>query len=298
MMTLTMQVPELHVGRGTQAGPLTVFPVWSSDPEVTSVAMGLSSHVEVTERAGSPVVGELIVRNTGITTALLVEGELLEGGWQHRALRHDLILNPGSTMVAPVVCVEAGRWSGDGRVHARHARRASGNVRAAMRSPDNHARQGRVWSQVSAYDRSMGASQTSSYVDHLDRLQDSTDRPRTPILDGQRGVIVGLAGQPVLLEVFPSHSCLATALPDLLASLMLDALASGAAAEVTPGRRARRLVERLDARHAHHASALDAGAGQTFVLDTPYAALRGVTLDEGWAHLTAFNRRHPLVEFS
>jgi hypothetical protein len=298
MMTLTMQVPELHVGRGTQVGPLTVFPIWSGEPELASVAMGLSSHVEVTERAGSPVVGELIVKNTGMTAALLVEGELLEGGWQHRALRHDLILNPGSTMVAPVVCVEAGRWSGDGRGHARHARRASGNVRAAMRSPDNHARQGRVWREVSAYDRSMGASQTSSYVDHLDRLQDSTNRPRTPILDGQRGVIVGLAGQPVLLEVFPSHACLAAALPNLLAALMLDALASGAAAEVTPGRRARRLVERLDARHAHHASELDAGAGETFVLDTQYAALRGVALDDEWAHLTAFNRRHPLVEVS
>jgi hypothetical protein len=297
-MTLTMQVPELHVGRGTQAGPLTVFPIWSSAPELASVAMGLSSHVEVTERAGSPVVGELIVKNTGTTAALLVEGELLEGGWQHRALRHDLILNPGSTMVAPVVCVEAGRWSGDGRGHARHARRASSNVRAAMRSPESRARQGRVWSEVSAYDRSMGASRTSSYVDHLDRIQGSSHEPRTPILDGQRGVIVGLAGQPVLLEVFPSHACLAAALPDLLTSLMLDALASGAAAEVTPGRRARRLVERLDARHAHHASELDAGAGETFVLDTQYAALRGVALDDEWAHLAAFNRRHPLVEVS
>ena len=297
-MTRTRQIPELHVGRGTQAGPLTVFPVWSSEPELTSVAVGVGAQVEVNEREGSPVVGELIVKNLGTTTALLVEGELLEGGWQHRALRHDLILKPGSTMVAPVVCVEAGRWSGDGRAHTRHARRASGNVRAALRSPDNHARQARVWSEVSAYDRSMGASNTSSYVDHLDRLHSSNDRLNTPVLDGQRGVIVGVAGQPVLLEIFPSHACLTEALPDLLGALMLDALASGAPSEMTPGRRARRLVERLDGRRAHHASALDAGAGDTFVLDTQYAALRGVAFGKEWAHLTAFNRRHPLVEVS
>ena len=297
-MTRTRQIPELHVGRGTQAGPLTVFPVWSSEPELTGVAMGVDAQVEVNEREGSPVVGELIVKNLGTTTALLVEGELLEGGWQHRALRHDLILKPGSTMIAPVVCVEAGRWSGDGRVHTRHARRASGNVRAAMRSHDNHARQARVWSEVSAYDRSMGASKTSSYVDHLDRLHSSNDRPDTQVIDGQRGVIVGLAGQPVLLEIFPSHACLTAALPDLLGALMLDALASSATSEVTPGRRARRLVERLDGRHTHHSPALDAGSGDTFVLDTQYAALRGVALDGSWAHLTAFNRRHPLVEVS
>ena len=297
-MTRTRQIPELHVGRGTQAGPLTVFPVWSSEPELTSVEMGVGAQVEVNEREGSPVVGELIIKNLGTTTALLVEGELLEGGWQHRALQHDLILKPGSTMVAPVVCVEAGRWSGDGRAHTRHARRASGNVRAALRSPDNHARQARVWSEVSAYDRSMGASNTSSYVDHLDRLHSSNDRLNTPVLDGQRGVIVGVAGQPVLLEIFPSHACLTEALPDLLGALMLDALASGAPSEMTPGRRARRLVERLDGRRAHHASALDAGAGDTFVLDTQYAALRGVAFGKEWAHLTAFNRRHPLVEVS
>ena len=167
-----------------------------------------------------------------------------------------------------------------------------------MRSHDNHVRQGRVWSEVSAYDRSMGASRTSSYVDHLDRLHSSNDRPKTPVLDGQRGVIVGLAGQPVLLEIFPSHEGLTAGLPDLLAALMLDALASGGPSELTPGRRARRLVERLDGRHTHHSPALDAGSGDTFVLDTQYAALRGVALDDSWVHLTAFNRRHPLVEVS
>ena len=87
-MTRTKQIPELHVGRGTQVGPLTVFPVWSSEPEVTSVSMGVGAQIEAVEREGSPVVCELIVKKTGSTTARLVEGELLEGGWQHRARPH------------------------------------------------------------------------------------------------------------------------------------------------------------------------------------------------------------------
>jgi hypothetical protein len=36
---------------------------------------------------------------------------------------------------SPVVCVEAGCWHGGG-AHARRARRASGNVRAAMNATD------------------------------------------------------------------------------------------------------------------------------------------------------------------
>ena len=293
----TKGMPELHVGRGTQAGPLTVFPVWASVPAVDGLAMGVAAQVTVAERDGSPVVGQLVVTNTGGRTALLVEGELLEGGWQHRALQHDVILRASSSMVAPVACVEAGRWHGGG-AHVRRGRRASGNVRAAMSQADPSRRQQAVWSRVSGYDRAMGASATSSYVDHLDRLPRSVDVGAVRVLDGQRGVIVGLAGQPVLLELFPSHEALEAALPDLLSGMMLDAMASGAPLVATPGRRARRMVERLDGRLARHAVGVDAGDGEPFALDTEYAALRGVTLDQEWAHLSAFNRHHPLVEVS
>jgi hypothetical protein len=167
-----------------------------------------------------------------------------------------------------------------------------------MNDTDPSRRQQEVWRRVSRYDHSMGASATSSYVDHLDRLPGSIDTGAVPVLDGQRGVIVGLAGQPVLLEVFPSHQALRAALPDLLSSLLLDAVSSGAPIEVTPGRRARRMVERLDGRRIHHATGVDAGDAEPFALQTEHAALRGVTLDREWAHLSAFNRHHPLVEVS
>jgi hypothetical protein len=293
----TKRIPELHVGRGQQAGPLTVFPVWTGAPAIPGLVIGLAAEVAVAEREGSPVVGELIVTNTGRDTALLIEGELLEGGWQHRALQHDVILRPSGSMVAPVVCVEAGRWHGGG-AHVRRARRASGNVRAAMNAADGSQRQREVWRQVSEYDRSMGQSATSSYIDHLDRTHPRVGVPAVPVLDGQRGVVIGLAGQPVLLELFPSHECLTAALPELIAGLMVDALSSPAPMIITPGRRARRLVERLDGRRAHLAEAVDAGDAIPFSLATEYAAVRGVSLDEEWAHLTAFNRRHPLVEVS
>ena len=297
MTTETKRIPELHVGRGQQVGPFTVFPVWTGAAELPTLAMGLAAKVAVAEREGSPVVGELIVTNNGSTHALLVEGELLEGGWQHRALQHDVILRPSGSMVAPVVCVEAGRWHGGG-AHARRARRASGNVRAAMNATDASRRQQQVWRQVAGYDRTMGASATSSYIDHLDRMRPNVGFPAASVLDGQRGVVIGLAGQPVLLELFPSHACLTAALPELIAGLMVDALAGATPMAVTPGRRARRLVERLDGRCAHLADQVNAGDAAPFSLITEYAAVRGVTLDEQWAHLTVFNRRHPLVEVS
>ena len=290
----TVTIPELHVGRGVQVGPLTVFPVWTSTPSMTGLVTGTDATIEVAERDGSPVVAELIVTNVGEQPALLLEGELLEGGWQHRTLLHDVILRPSRTMVASVACVEAGRWHG-GATHARRARRASGGIRASMNTGDPARRQQAVWSRVSAYDRAMGASHTSSYLDHLDGMATGALLASPPILDGQRGVIVGLGGQPVLLEVFPCQDALASALPSLLAGLMVDAVSSGAPDVITPGRRARRMVERLDGRRTTRARGVDAGDAVPLVLETEYAALHGVTLDEEWAHLSAFNRRHPLV---
>ena len=323
-MVKMMTMPALHVGQGATAGPLTVFPVWAAEPGPAGLATGLAADVRVGERDGRPVVGQLVLTNTGSAPALLVEGELLEGGWQHRVLLHDLVLAPGRSMVAPVACVEAGRWGGGGQ-HARRARRASGAVRATLHTTSPSMRQGEVWRRVSGYDTAMGASATSSFLDHLDafdsdRAAPSLDSRRPPApggpaagpspaevdgwlrevravapLDGQRGVVVGVAGQPVLLEVFPSSQALTEALPALLTGLLLDAVAAGAPVEPTPARRARRIVERLDGERFHRQEGVDAGLGVPQTLDTRSLAARGVAVDEVWAHLSVFNRTHPLL---
>ena len=162
---------------------------------------------------------------------------------------------------------------------------------------------------VADYDTAFGASPTSSFVDHLDRLESRIGSPDASIeqasllataralrpLPGQRGVVVGLAGQPVLLELFPSRSALRAHLGELLAGLLLDASAAGMVVEATPGRRARRLVNRLEALKAGPDLTVDAGMGTAFGADSPYAALRGVGVDDRWVHLTVLNRRHSLL---
>ena len=126
---MTMMMPELHVGRGTGLGPLTMFPVWTDAVAPAGLVTGRAAHVNVAERADGPSVGELMLTNIGDRVALLVEGEVLEGGWQHRVLVHDLVLSPGVSVAAVVVCVEQGRWEGSSPL-ARRARRASASVRA------------------------------------------------------------------------------------------------------------------------------------------------------------------------
>lgn len=75
-----MKVPQLHVGAGTSLGPLSIFPVWTSDPGSLGISTGTHAKVAVTELASGAQVSRLTVTNNGPHPALLLEGELLEGG--------------------------------------------------------------------------------------------------------------------------------------------------------------------------------------------------------------------------
>lgn len=223
--TDTLEMPRLHVGDGWHCDGLTLFPVWVQAPSIHGLSLGAGT-VEVSEREGAPIVGELTVRNTGTKPALLLEGEMLEGGWQHRVLDADLLLAPGAATAARVSCVERGRWQG-GTAHVRSSRMSSGSVRVALRQPDDR-RQGQVWQSVARFDQHLGASPTSSLADHLDRLESRArdagfgDIPQRPV-SGQRGVIVALGGHPAWLEVMPSSGALANRWRSLVEAALLDA---------------------------------------------------------------------------
>ena len=75
-----LMMPTLKVGHGTHLGGLSVFPLWTDAPIVSGLDTGRSARVQVDEREGSPVFGELVLKNEGAKPALLVAGELFKGG--------------------------------------------------------------------------------------------------------------------------------------------------------------------------------------------------------------------------
>ena len=306
-----LMMPTLHVGQGTHLGGLSVFPIWSDAPVVSGLDTGRSARVQVAEREGSPVVGELILKNEGAKPALLVAGELFEGGWQHRALNHDILLVAGQQLVASVSCVEAGRWHG-ATAQVRRSRRASMMVRCAQTIADGDDRQDRVWERVSRYDTAFGASPTGSYVDHLNRraAPEVSDDGEVQVLaneaglaagirtiralPGQRGVLIGLGGQPAFLELFASPTGLRRHLPGLLEAAAIDAALLPA--EPTPGRRARRFAGSLTNAPIGDQLGTDAGAGHALASRSSYHEIRGLGWNGQLLHATVFNARHHLME--
>lgn len=306
-----MLIPQLHAGAGALIGPLTVFPVWTDHgPGVWPPGPDRrEAEVHVTE-VDPPAVEHLLVSNTGETDVVLIEGEVLEGGQQHRVVSQDVIILAGTSRTVDVTCVEQGRWS-HGFEHHRGKRRAPVRVREALLEVDAGSRQSQVWQRVADYDGALVASPTESLLDHLDALSAPTGDPtETAVgagidevvttlsevrpLPGQSGILVGIAGQPVLLELFPDPTTLADHVHGTLTGLLLDAVASHQPWLHTPSRRARRLAARLSGLDLQERTP-PTGAGRSFEGAHHTTAVRGIEHNGAWAHLTAVNRDHPLL---
>jgi len=288
-------VPQLHVGNADYTNGVTMFGVWTAARGVRGLDTGAGAQVSAAERAGSPVVGELVLSNEGPRAALLLDGELVEGGWQHRTLVHDVVLGPRSSRVVEVACVEQGRWSGSA-AHRRRARQASPTIRASLRQ-DPHTRQGAVWSRVQRYQQTLTPSPTASLLDHLDGTVAVVPAARP--LPGQRGVLLGVGGQPLVLEMFGSTKALSAHLPALLAAVSLDAaLVPRVNVGAVPGRRARRMTAFLDGL-ALQCNPGHAGDGTALAARTSHADLNGIAMPTGeLAHLSVLNTHHPLLEMT
>ena len=304
--------PTIHLGVATQAGPLTVFPVWTDAPATKrALRTTLPKGARVGELGDHSEVERLQLHHTGKTTFLLPGATVFGGGWQHRALVHGVLVEGPVDLDLDVRCVEAGRWNGDvGAGQGVHQRRAPLAVRGALRGisrdigrprPDgnlyserrNRADQGDVWNRVGRY-QSIGSSQSLSLVEMTSALEPRLDEVLVdiPVLDGQRGILVGVGGHPALLEVFDHTRTLAGQIRAILGGVMADAML--VPPRPTPGRRARTFARRVSRRPLD----LHGEAGAGFVAEAfdDLAAVDAIaTRDDHLVHLSALNVRHDLV---
>jgi hypothetical protein len=112
------------------------------------------------------------------------------------------------------------------------------------------------------------------------------------------GVMIGLGQRPVAVELYPSPSALGAHLGQLLVSSALDAVGRSVPAEPVAGYRAQQFPEWLHGLVLTPLQGNDAGAAQAVGFDNQVLLARGSVLGDRWAHLSAFNRRHPILKVS
>ncbi len=250
-------MPRIHVGAPINRGALTLFPLWTEHPEpaggyVTGAAAE-AAHTLTIDELDHADVPHLLAKNSGDDPVLLLEGEVLAGGLQTRVLNLSILVPALQELPVPVACVEAGRWgdrrhSRRGAVHSpptlRHRKTAS--VNRHKTTGQRHADQGAVWDSVATYeDTLMAPSATSSYADVVARRQTDVTALTQDLapLPGQRGVILGIGGEAVALELFDSAATFADYFDSLLAGYAVDALSAEPVA--TPSTNARRFIRRM-----------------------------------------------------
>ena len=235
----------------------------------------------ITERAQA-TVPELIVDNRGKVPVLLLAGEILVGGKQHRILIEDVLLPPLSG-VRPlgVYCVEQGRWNDGSREFSSKGSFAQPRLRSKLLEG---AGQRQVWDSVAQASREYLASPapTQSYQAiyddqriraHADEVE-RTAQLRLPA--GVYGAAVFVGGRFSGLDLFDSPGLFAREWPKLLRAHALEAFRVNAPAESESARRDQ--VHELLAQAARAAGVYhgNAGAGQLF--EFPLRGARGTAL--------------------
>lgn len=283
-----MPLVDAHLGRPLVRGPLTLFPVFVGDAVLDPGYALAPDVVQVQERDGSPVVGQLVVQNPGPLPALVLEADVLLGGLQDRVAATAAMVPASSGHVLEVFCSEAGRWGGASTAHTASGRRGPTAVRAALTSG-----QGEVWRRVDGYGARFGTGPTAALRDAAAGAHDSG----AALVGGLRplalqcGVLVGVGGQPLLYESVDSPAVFARLWQPLLEAVALDAL--GAPSEPTPGRRARRFLDRVLA--APRTSSTPAGEARHRTACSPYADVRSLRWRSRTVVASAVNVRHPAL---
>jgi hypothetical protein len=302
-------IDRFHVGHGTQIGPITLFPVWTEARSVQHDVIPVQT-LTVSELA-SPIISALHVESAHPLPLLLPEGTLLAGGMQTRVLARDVLLPANGSAEVPTNCVEQGRWASRGEHSI--VGRAPLSVVAALRdlprrSTSRQDRQSEVWAAVSRQEARYGNRPTSSLVDvMLDeqamdraseqelsalRLRHLTEqlaayRP----LRGQSGILIGVAGQPVLLEIFSSSRGFTRHLPQLLSGFALDVVDSPVIP--TPSRRARRFAEAV--MNTDLTTVSSDGISTHVTGSHEKADIRALQVRDSALHVVAINKIHDLT---
>ena len=309
-----------HIGQGTQIGPITAFPVWTEAKLSISYDTTPVATLQVSELE-SPTIENLNIASTHPLPVLLPEGTVLDGGMQTRVLSRDVLIPTNRAVQVSTLCVESGRWSG-GKRHEVNGRAPLSVISAlrglrqdarGVRRDGSEQRQQVVWDSVARYETNYGRRSTSSLSkvmrdeevlernseqERINRrfkmLTEQLARFASNPLPGQSGVILGVGGHPVILEIMTSNRNFKKHFETLLNAIALDA----AMAEEIPtaNSRARKFAEivmntPLEIQSTDITGQLMSGFNELLDIKALQPTLRGGAA----IHTTVINRSHELI---
>jgi len=288
----------LEVGRPAACRGLSIVPIYRVDrPKARDfIDFGeavRNGGIEVTEVEGGRVP-QVRISNLSKKIVFLMGGEILTGAKQDRILASDILLAPGTkNLVAPVFCVEHGRWTAVTPAFTTKGNIGTFELRAKAMEKSGGA-QSEIWDRVAEQNARVGvASPTGAYQDAYERPENKaqieeiekkmSEIPR--LMTDTIGVVIGLGGKVVSVDVFADPEMFRAQWPKILRSSALSAL-SGRADVPLPQTAAADFLKGLAGKSYQAKDGLDMGTEYS-CLDAAVNA-QALVLDKDVVHLAAF----------
>jgi hypothetical protein len=241
MHALGDDLNKIEVGEMQQFRALAVYPLFRptnalDNPGYVLLDDGIAAGTaRVTEVNGGGSVPELRFENSSDNPILLVDGQELIGAKQNRVVNLTILAPGKSTIVIPVSCVEAGRWSPMSAefrcseqfmYSSARAHRASQVTQAMRAEGTRRSDQGAVWDDIAELASRLSVhSPTAAMSAIFERNAfDVEEFVRAfRVLPGQTGIAFCTANG-IGFDLFDAPVTLLKLFPKLIRSYALDAL--------------------------------------------------------------------------
>jgi hypothetical protein len=291
-------VRRLELGKPVSHGSLTIIPVYLDRvldrTRYSTLEEALKNGwITITEVEGGRVP-QVKISNPSKHLVFLMGGEILTGCRQDRILAGDILLAPGTKdLLAPVYCVEQGRWS-----HVSPTFFSKENLgtpalraRAQEKSP---AAQSEIWTRIAEENQVMGVtSATAAYQDAYEKEENRTrilkieekmrDIPR--LHTDTIGVVIGVGGEVVSADIFANPDLFLKQWPKILKSSALSSIGSSRGASLDRNEAAGFLRSFIDRKYRFQ-SGLDLGVEYTSI--DSEANVQALAYNDGVVHLAGF----------
>lgn len=304
-----LRIPRLSVGRGFRFGNIDWFPVWTDATYTGSKATertALRAHLPLTTLTSTQLTWDPELQQT--RNLLVRQGAIVLGLALSTLVTSSSMLTPGQSTNAimpmgpielPTRAPQAGDVPPPGidvplemRVAALELQRLPAGEFTLRDQTSFLLRFEKTMEAYDRYTRRHGLSGNLPVVEGLERAMDKLREqplPKAKPIDGQRGVLVAINGEPAFIEVFEDSRLLKANLTQILEANLPDA----SLCDYTPctSRQARRFAAAVESRGVPAVS--PNGAAVSYSSRTVATAM--VSGPETWAHLVSFNLANPVV---
>jgi len=291
-------VKRLELGKPMSYGGLTIIPAYLDKVQDRTSYSTLdealkNGWITITE-VESGRVPQVRISNTSKRLIFLMAGEILTGCRQDRILASDILLAPGTKdLMAPVYCVEQGRWSHTSDRFYSKENLGTPALRAKAQDMSGGA-QSEIWERIADQNRVMGVpSATGAYQDAFEKKETLSEIRKIEermkgiprLHDDAVGVVIGVGGRVVSADIFAD--------PDLFARqwskiLKASALASigGTKGEGLDRNEAAAFLKSFLRRSYQRRQGLDLGF--EYSSSDSGASIQALVYNEGIVHLSGF----------